>query len=681
MSNASDALSKARYEVFQKGETNAEFVIKVVPIKEKRQIVVSDTGIGMSKDELINNLGTIAKSGTRAFMNAMKETSPSDASKLIGSFGVGFYSSFLVADSVEVYTRRLGEGKLHKWSSQAQGSFEVAEVSDEEAKELPETFVTRPDGAPHGTDIVLNVKVDHDDYLDFNKLRTIIKTHNQFLENRVEMYVEKTVSEEVPDDSLPPVAEESENKDESEEPKTETETETEGKVEEIKENDEKPKMKTITKTVNEWEEVTLDKPIWFKEPADISDKEYMDAYRAISNELHKYSAVKHISGEGTVNYKGILFIPARPQNDLYDSKKEKSTVKVFSRNVFITDRCKDLIPEWLEFIYGAVDSEDIPLNVSRELLQGNKALKIIGKTIVKKSIELLTETMNDEEKWKEFYEKFSKSIKFGVNTDFNNKKKLMELLRYESSKTDAASKEMISLAKYVERMHKKQKVIYYICGEDRASLEKSPYMELPNKYGYEVLFMTEALDEYLMQNGQEYEGKQMVSIAKVDVEIPDPEADDEDEDDKEAKKKKQEALDADFKIVVDAFTRALGNKVSRVTLDHNARFVKAPLTMCNPAYGMTANMERIIRAQALRGGPSPHMGSSKVIVLNTEHETIKKIKDELSNVTPEKDASGNDIPVTVCDEKIHLLYNIGCLSAGYSVDDINDFAQILYDRV
>ena len=629
VSNASDAVNKAKRELSRTndGENIADFAIRVAPNKQDGTLTVSDTGIGMSQTELVENLGTIAKSGTKAFVQAMTNESGDQSSALIGQFGVGFYSSYLVASVVDVYTRRMGADGVYKWSSDANGTYTVVALTEEEVASLPSTHVTK--NATHGTDIVLHLKEDELAFLEETKIRQVITTHNQFLENRVELHVTRQVQ------------------------KQEQEQEQDGSVEEVKEKE------VVYEEETRWAEITMEKPVWFRDPETISDKEYMDVYRAVSNELHKYRAMKHISGEGTVEFKGILFVPDHPQNDLYDSKKDRSTVKLYSKNVFITDRCKDLLPEWLEFMYGAVDSPDIPLNVSRELLQGNKALRMIGKTIVKKSIELMNEIMSDGDQWKEFYAKFSKSIKFGINSDHANKDKLLPMLRYETSNTQDDN--MISLKEYVERMHAKQQDIYYICGESKDSMSHSPHMELLQRYGYEVLYMTDPMDEYITQGGLSFDGKMFVDITKAGVKIPDPDADA----DADADAYADAEINKVFAPVVDAFKRVLGTRVSSVTLDTKKKYSSSAVVVCTPAFGMSANMERIMRAQALRGNSGAVQNMPRTIVINTEHKAVESVRDAL--------AQNTDV-----DKKIKAMYDIACISGGYPVDNVHEFTEYVY---
>ena len=691
VSNASDAINKAKYFAFQNDKQKvalSDYVISVIPDKENKTIVVSDSGIGQTKLELVKNLGTLAHSSTKLMIEKMKEEKSSDIS-LIGSYGLGFYSSLLVSAKIICITRHMDatdDEVWHMWSSAVnETSFTVRELTKDELESYPSHYACR--SYPHGTDVILHLKDDAEEYLEPSKLESIIKTHSQFLDNSIRMWKEKTVTEQVPDDeekSMETINEseesnetkegetkEGETDEETKDPEQKVEPTDEGKVEEVDEKKEyeekKPKMKDVARTVQEWEPVVLEKPIWLRTPEDISDAEYMSTYRAISGELHKYSALKHIKGEGEVEFKGIIYLPANPQRDLYDSKKETTTIKLYSKGVFITDKCKELLPEWLEFVYGAVESDSIPLNVSRELLQGNKALKVIGKHILKKSIELLGEVMNDEEKCKEFYPKFSKSIKFGVNSDYANRGKLMDLLRYETNKTEDASGELISLDTYVSRMKPNQTEIYCICGESKKLMQDSPYLDKLKEYGYEYIFMTEALDEYLLQSNLEFKGKKFANVAKVGLKIknPDPDAREDEEEEKEREKKEEEAL----KPLTEKLADILKAYVNKVQISR--RVTTAPCVVCAPEWGTSANMERILRAQALRGGMNFMETNNKVLEVNPEHRVIKSLLDRVSNTSGEDDISHD----------VTTMYKIACLNAGYPLDDINKFTMDLFEKL
>jgi len=655
ISNAADAIDKARHAALNDPavlEAEPNLHISLIPEAEANTLTIVDTGVGMTRDELQQNLGTIAHSGTKAFMDAMRKT-PSEELPLIGQFGVGFYSAFLVADRVEVFSKHSSEDAVWKWSSDAAGSYTIEQ--------------SEYDGLLRGTAIVLHLKDGQQELLSRAKLTELVKLHSEFITHPIRL------KQPAPPPPPPPPAAKAEEStargggvetagvDASAETGDAAEADVEDggvRIEDVPAESEGAVGGAAEPTM-EWATLNDQPPIWMQPASELTDEDYAGFYKSISNDWEPPLAHKHFTVEGQVDMRGLLFIPRRAPFDIFERQKRGHQLRLYVRRVLVAAECEELCPEWLSFLQGVVDSDDLPLNVSREMLQQSKALlRMMHKNIVKKAIEMLNTLAEDDEVYRSFYAQYSKNIKLGVHEDEQNRQKIARLLRYSSSASGANE---TSLAEYVSRLPEGQESIYYIAGESLEAVRDSPFVEQLQARGLEVLYMLEPIDEYVMQALQEFDGKRFVCITKAGFKL------DRAEGASEPSAEEQSLLEA----LCNRTQALLLGQVHKVVLSE--RLAQSPSVLVTDEFGWSANMERIMRAQALRDPTSASlMSARKTLELNPRHPIVLALAARVAS------ASTNPEDARSLEEALRLLYEAALIGSGFALEQPNAFTARLY---
>ena len=678
ISNGSDSLDKIRFlsltdeSVLGSGE-EANLDIRIKVDKENGVLSIRDRGVGMTKAELKENLGTIAKSGTSAFLEQMQKGGDMN---LIGQFGVGFYSVYLVADFVEVRSKHNSEDKQWIWESKADGAFAISE----------------DEGEPLGRGVEINIylKEEAQEYLEEDKLKELVEKYSEFINFPIYLWNSEEVEEDVPlsDEELAEQAAKAEGEDDDEEDLEETDEDDESEEsdeddDEVEDEDEEelPQTKTVKKTVWDWKTVNDNKAIWLRSSTEVEDDEYTKFYKALSKDDKEPLSYTHFKAEGDVEFKSILFIPEKPPSDLFDNYYNKAAaLKLYVRRVFISDEFDELLPKYLSFIKGIVDSDTLPLNVSRETLQQHTSLKTIKKKLVRKALDMIRKLAeegqdddDDEEaavaaddsadeeetKYDKFWKNYGKAIKLGIIEDASNRTRLAKLMRFYTSKSPT---KLVSLEQYVERMKPGQKSIYYLAGESREALEKSPFLEKLLHKDLEVIYFTDPIDEYTMQNLTEFDDFKFSNASKEDLKFGD---------DTDAAKARLKKVKEEFKDFIKWWKEILPSEdVEAVKISN--RLVTTPCSVVTSKYGWSANMERIMKAQALSDdGRMAYMRGRKTLEINPGHPIIKTLKDK-----SEDDADDEDTKRTAL-----IMYETALLESGFMFEEPKGFAGRLFDMV
>lgn len=633
VSNASDALDKLRYlsvtdpELLKDGP---QLDIRIQTDKDNGIITITDSGIGMTKQELIDSLGTIASSGTAKFLKALKESQEAGMdNNLIGQFGVGFYSAFLVSEKVVVSTKSPKSDKQYVWEGQADsGSYTIREEKD------PEQLI------PRGTRLTLYLKCDDKGFAHPERIQKLLKTYSQFVSFPIYTWEEKGFTKEVEVDEDP--AEAQKKGDDSAETKTEP----------------KKKTKTVIEKYWDWELSNETQPIWLRNPKEVSTEEYNDFFKKTFNEYLGPLASSHFTTEGEVEFRSILFVPATRKEDVTADSRKTKNIRLYVKRVFISDDFDgELFPRYLSFVKGVVDSNDLPLNVSREILQESRIVRIMRKRLVRKAFDMIlgiscSENRDDYER---FWENFGKFLKLGAMEDKENHKRIAPLLRFFSSQSN---NELISLDEYVENMKPEQKDIYFIAADSMSSAINAPFLERLTEKDYEVLLLVDPMDELAIQNLSSYKDKKFVDISKEDLDL----GDNNEEREKEIKQ--------EFSQACDWIKNRLGDKVARVDISNRLR--SSPCVLVAAKFGWSANMERLMRAQSMGDTASlDFMRSRKVFEINPEHEIIKALNVACRNNPDDPEAL----------KALDVLFETAMISSGFSPDNPAELSGKIYEMM
>lgn len=582
ISNASDAADKLRFEALANGalyENDSDLKIRVAFDKEARTVSVSDNGIGMSRDEVIANIGTIAKSGTKEFFNALSGDQAKDAN-LIGQFGVGFYSAFIIADKVTLTTRRAGETEAVRWESAGEGDFTLESVEK----------------LDRGTEIVLHLREGEDEFLSDWKLKSIIRKYSDHI-------------------TLPILMKKSEWKDGAEVATDEDET------------------------------VNKASALWARNKNDITEEEYQEFYKHVSHDFENPLAYTHSRVEGKQEYISLLYIPSKAPFDLYD-RERRHGIKLYVKRVFIMEDAEKLMPQYLRFVRGVIDTSDLPLNVSREILQSSRDVDAIKAGSVKKVLGLLEDMAeNKPEDYAKFYQEFGRVLKEGPGEDFANKEKIAGLLRFASTKADTDAQD-VSFKDYIARMQPEQDVIYYITADSFAAAQHSPHLEIFRKKGIEVLLMSDRVDEWLLSSLTEFEGKKLQSIAKGDLDLGKLES--------ETEKEIQKKIEEEAKSLVERIKQTLGEQVKDVRVTH--RLTDSPACLVSDAQDLSGNLARILKAA---GQNAPE--TKPILEINPAHKLVKRLEAE----------AGDELFADLT----HVLFDQALLAEGGTLEDPASFVK------